>query len=363
MRTLHASTRPNDTNYVDEFTDWVQRYRQRIRWRGGFWSADWFMPGDSKYLDEWFYNRLMFGIQTRVGGDVAWEGVVWQMTLARGGVTERRDMSQLYNAIKVLYTDTSGTDQSTSWVTDASSITQFGRRELILELDDITATEATDAANHRLALSAYPSSEVVAVGANLKPGLQVRAVGRVVTMNNKYVTAGDSTLDNTDAYIEEILDNDCEYVSPGTLETNTRQTKKAAPETARPWNTVQDMVERASSTGELWRFFVGKGGRAEYRKADATPRYEWRGKTLAAIDGNYVPWLVKPAVVRNLSRRQTVPTTSSFFTDGRDFLVGEVEMADDRQNPRLKPISVNEQDIIEAMADYRRWLEEEHEHA
>lgn len=351
------------TAIVDRFTELATRYRHSTRWQGGFWEASWsFIPTEENglttaYLRDWFENRLMFRHEERSGGIVSWQGIIWAMVLTVDGIREERSVGDVYNAIKCAYTDTTGEAQETSFYTNQNSINRYGRRELILTLDNVNTAQAEAAAQSALVETAEAWPHVIGINPSWPDSLDVQAVGDIFTANNKYVTAAVGSSYN--GRISNIISADCEFLTAGGIGVNA-----SVPEgltiNSRAWDVMLELAEHGDGTSP-WRLWCDTGSRVWYQAADNTVLYEYHGrnKGLTDTEGNKNPWLVKPGVIRNMRRRSTTPIPGSFLSSGRDSWVLEVEMADWWTEPSLKPAGIAPEEIQNKMDLYQTWLEAE----
>lgn len=354
------------TDFVEEFARLAERWRRSIRANGGYWEGSWWFPLDrhrpEEYLRGWFEHRLFNRIEEKVGS-ISWQGLVWEMELSLDGIKERRSIGTLYNRVKTLYIDSADdTTKETAWYENAASIAQYGYRELILLPDDPVTTDAAEAmAQQEVSLSAEPWPRTVAIDDRLADGLLVTVAGDVFTANNRYVTAGDGTEDDVSTYIQEIVATDCQFLTVGRIVANTLQTKKAVATPMRAWDKILQLVELGDANFDPWLFYVADGGWAHYGAADPNPRYEWHGRNGGLRDtaGGDSPWLVRPAMVRNMTRKRATPTPDTWRVDGRDSWIAEVEMADGAKMPTLKPDEFDEDELLRAQTNHQRWLERE----
>lgn len=353
---------PQDgTGVVEEFTNRAQRYRHAIRWQGGFWEATWFFPlgGDNTaaYLRDWFETRLAYRHEERVGGVVSWEGIVWEMNLTLDGYREHKSLANVFNAVKTIYLDTTDTSQETVWYTDETSINRYGRREFVLLLDNVTTTQAQAAAQKALAEAKEAWPRVTGIGKQLSSGLDVTAVGDVFTANNRYVTASEGT--NYTDYVTNLVATDCDRLTAGNIKTNALESSPFGIN-IRAWDAILELVERGDDNYNAWRFWVTAGGLAHYEQADNTPIYEWHGSKGGLVDpmGGKSNWLVKPGVVRNMTRREGIPIPGSPLADSRDAWVKEVEMAQGAPEPLLSPAGISAESIENKKKQYAEWLAE-----
>jgi hypothetical protein len=354
---------------IDQLNQGARRYHRNIRRIAGFWDAGFEMAPSQQtplsYLTQWFENRLGFGFQDRLGGAITYAGIIWEMEFAQDGRKARRDYGRIFNATKVLYIDTDGNEQNTSWYTNDASIAQYGRRELIIPLDNVATAVAEAKAQDELVKSAYPPAETIGLGGHIRDGLNVTAAGLAFTANNRYVTAGDGTDGNVSAYIQEIIETDCDFLKVGRIQENTLQVVQGFDGPIRAWDALVDLTDLGDGAIPFV-IYVDADGYCHYHQADATPLYEWRGKSGGGLTtrlGGGSAWGLRPGVVRDLTRPSSKPVPGSFLTDGRDEWVAEIQMADGQDEASLIPDGFDPSDIERAVERNKRWLEQAAEEA
>lgn len=351
------------TSVVDIFTQRVRRYRHSARLLGGFWEASFFIPlgvgGTTKnYLTQWYENRLFHRIQEEVNGVISWEGFVWEMELRVDGYREKISMANVWNAVKIYYTNADNETQETAWYTNDTSISLYGRREMILTRTKSNQSTAEAAAQDFLLLHQQPQPQNLGFDISGEEGLFVQVVGDIFTANNKYVTAGDDTDDDLSAFLQEIIEDDCEFLSVGKIESNTEQVRKSFEIPTRAWDAILNLVDVGN--GGTAPFFVNvkPGSRFHYEAASNSPTYEWRGSAgLVDLVGKRSPWTAAPGVIRNMMRKSGTPIPGSFLQDIRDSWVFEIQMADGFDDPLPKTGEFDPSEIMSAMEQNRRWLE------
>jgi hypothetical protein len=171
------------------------------------------------------------------------------------------------------------------------------------------------------------------------------------------------TAGSVSTFITDILNNECDFVAPGRITTNTLQVLRQYLPYRRCWDVIRELVQAGGSTFKPWRFYVEADGYAAYELVNLNPVFEWRGRDhgLQGPIGRQSPWQVYPGVFRNQLRLPSAPPTETFLTDGRDFLVAEVEMAQGQEFPTLKTHGVNEEDILTRQHRLARQIQLEEE--
>lgn len=375
-------------SFIEDFTDNALRYRHATRYLGGYWDASWFIPfsdprlvGNSplrqqalrqatEYLiREWFENRLLYRIREAAGGALTWQGMVWRMELTYDGSKTVKDMDGVYNRVKVIYTDLTGAKQSTSWYDNLYSQSRYGIRELIIPMDNVSTTEAQTRAQTELTQLAHPIETAVSFHQNdsedeiYREGLAVYAVGDIFTANNKYVgtTSADGTTGNISAFIQAIVENDCQFLSVGNVKTNTVQRRRDFKTPTRAWDALRQLTEVGDASFSPWVIYSHGGGMVRYEPASNKPLYEWRGRDAGLVDltGGGSPWGVLPGVIRDTTRRSTPAIPGTFLQKSNDSWIAEIEMASGSGQPVPKPFSYDDDAILEAYRMNQQWLDEE----
>lgn len=342
----------------------VTNYVHAIRVDRGFYEASWWFPLDrdlgntTSYLKEWFDNRLFCKIEEHV--DVTtWEGVVWTMKLTLEGITAQLDMQRMWNAVRCDYTDTAGSSGSTSWYTNDASITRYGRREYIVDARDVSATEAASLAQRFLAEHASPVLEVVDINPNAPSGLEVSAVGLVVTANNKYVEQAASYLDNTtddiSNVVQDVIDNELEFLTAGNITSNTLQHTRTLDNPTRAYDYLVELTGFSDGSAFTpWLVYVGAGALIHYEEADPTTRYRWIDKERGLRDdlGSSNPWTFWPRPMRVLTLPTGEPVPGSFMDNRGDVWIEQIEMGQDWKQPSLTPGSGNMEELVRMQGQF-----------
>lgn len=358
---------------VDSFELAATRVRHTKRLQGGLWDMAFTiplqLPGGQRlsrsYLQDWFDSRLFHVIKQTSGGATLWRGFVWSMDLTLDGMTRRKDYSEIYNAVKTVYIDESGNNQLTAYYTDDLSISLYGRRELLLYMRNANSAAAIAEAQTALLELKTPWARPIAMDTDNTDQLDVVCVGVVFTANNKFVgaTTLDGTSTNIESVISDIATNDCEFLAPGRMDTNTIQYKRTLDQPVRAWDLVRELTVIGDGSN-LYRSWVSDGDFLHYGAADNEPQYLWqgKGKGLATKSGYFSiadAWAVEPSVVRDMTRPSGPAIPGSSLQDSRDSWIFEAEMADELTAPILKPEFSEEDEVKNAMSMYRRWLEVE----
>lgn len=348
---------------LERFTPHAEEYRATKRWQGGDWEASWWIPLDPSngldedYLRDWFNNRLFLPHQARLSRKIVWNGFIWSMELTVEGETERRDVGEVFNSLTAIWTDEAdgGTYETAPQTADNTRL--YGERQEIIIKNFVSEDEAEAAVTTNLQLMADDSPKPISINPNSKDGLRIQAVGPCFTLNNRFVSAGDDTVDDMSQYVREIIETDCEHATPGDIRQNTLQRRKSVQGYIRAWDALMEMVEAGDGTTP-WRLWITQG-RVNYTPADPTPTMYWTGRKrgITHPDGSKSPWLIEPGVVRNTTRRAGTRQPQSFLTDNRDRLVYEIELSMNQTDPQVKTEPYSPGNLAAAVEANLAWLE------
>lgn len=362
--TLAVRSRVNEgLQQVAELTGRAIAWHRSIRLQGGPWQGGFMLQGSVSELEEIFYSWLGHDLRERAGGDITWEGLIYEMELTVNGRTRRRSLDLMFNSVQAAYIDDANNRGESSWYEQASSIGIYGRRRESVTLDGHPVATAEARAQQFLAERAWPWARTVSAAVrSQEPQLQVTACGYGFTANWKFVTVNDGATGNLSVWLKDIIDTDCEFLDPGSIEANTYQVKRKVQTARRVWDQLEELVDLGDSQQRPYRLYVEPGRRVSYSRIDmSNPAYYWRGDGLHFQSGGQAaesPWLVKPGLVRDMtSLRRSGREPGSLFEDPRDFLVGEVE-AGERSGLSLKPADLLESDMVAAQAEFAEWQSE-----
>lgn len=335
-------------NLTKPLNDW----RRSIRARGGFWLGSGMLTEGEAGITEAdlvkaFYRWLGGDLVERSGGRVTWDGLIYDLELEINGIRRRRSLDDLYNAVATTY-ETEGEVYTSSYATVDQSIARYGRREELLTADNTPAATASAYRDTYLSRSAWPWARPVGVAKPDRSKLTVRACGYVFTANWLFAKQADDTTKNVSTWLSEIVGTaeglssdhggsvsgagDCQFLSGGTIETNTLQRVATLDTEQRTWDLISDLAELGDSSGNPWAAWVDASRRLNYGALDLSVRYYLRGGELFDLLAGpraINPWQVRPGVVRDLSFVMGHAEYGSMLADARDLWVEEVEASAD----------------------------------
>lgn len=340
--------------FVSDVTRHATRYRHAIRLYGGYWTSIWSMENlSATAMRNFFKQKIGFHVNVISGGTKVWEGLIWSMDLSNNGVVRRVSLDKCRNAIKCMYTDVSDdTRKETSWYKHDESISRYGEIQEIVYLDKTTTGAAQAYAQTVLAESAMPLPTVVAVK-EPKPDeiatLKVSAVGYAYTINYKYITLADTSV-NINTAISNILSTDAEFVSAGVVETNTVQVQPPDTET-KAWDYLVELAEIGDGTSPYF-IQVLDNQKLFYKELQPDPTIVWNGRSLTTSSGRSLSqgkWSARPGVLRDLTWDNIPLSSEVFLLNQRDTFVSEVEASVEYNIPLLKSDEEPDSDMLVAL--------------
>lgn len=154
-------------------------------------------------------------------------------------------------------------------------------------------------------------------------------------------------------FISASVTNDCEYLTAGSIQGNYVQINRVLQRDQRCWDTMMNMVELGDTSGNPWRLWVTPDRYLNYKQIDTTPRYYLHdGGIYDSVGGGtaVLPWLIQPAVFRDMSFTVARNEEGSWLDDARDIYVDEVEV-DAKGNVVLKTQLFSEGDLLIEQAE------------
>lgn len=295
---------------------------------GGDWAARFTVSGVSDHiLEQWYADYLGTLLKESFGGVTTFKGILHSMRLAYRGDVHSITLDDMANKIACYYTpDSGGRGELTSFYSDTDSINTYGTRTLIISPErEISQTEAEQRAQAKLAQLAWPRSVPNDMGPwDGGPGsLEVEVIGLVRTLNGILQNSTDETTDDADTAITNMLSG-ADFVSAGTLESNTTQIARVADQEP-TWDRIVDIVANDDSNeSELWLAGCYASDQLDYYELDETVVTYYRDmkrgqRVILDAGGADVPApLVQPGGIA--------------FT--RDIMVGQTRSATLRNDPR-----------------------------
>lgn len=322
-------------------------WRRSVRSEGGFWQGSFTMAGEPTGLINWFYNRLGYHLIERIGTATSWAGMIYELELDHRGHRLRRSLDTLYNAVDISYQD-EGEVLTAGFATEATPINRYGRRELILAADGEPQATAEARRDLELSKSAWAWARPVSLQLGAGTRLEVKVCGYAFTANWMHAKAGDDTEHDLDHWISAVVGTayglssdhggstsgagDCQFLKAGVIDSNTLQVLETTESDMRAWEQITKIVAAGDSATEPWRLWVGLDRKLNYREIDLSPRYYRRNGRIYETPGGdqeVVPWLMGPAVLRDLDYPVKTQEPGSWLEDARDVYLDQIEVQSD----------------------------------
>jgi len=330
-----------DDGVISDLGD-AKGWRRSIRSLGGYWQGSFMLEREPAQIMDAFYNWLGCHVRERVGSVITWEGLVYELELNHRGHRMIRSLDNLYNAVDLSY-QSDNEVYTTGFTTQAQSINRYGRREIMLTADGEPSATAQERRDLHLAQHAWPWARPVSFDQSELTELSVTVCGYAFTANWMLAQAADGTNSNLSDWISTLVGTayglssdhggsvsgagDCEFLKGGTIDANTLQVPEVIEGDPRPWDLIADLVEIGASSSTPWRAWVGADRELHYREIDTEPAYYRRADGVydgAASDQKVVPWLVQPAVLRDLEFPSSWAERGSWLEDARDLYLDEI---------------------------------------
>ncbi|NJL56001.1 hypothetical protein HC928_13025 [bacterium] len=117
-----------------------------------------------------------------------WHGYVQTVTVLNEQTSVVVSLSDVYNSVNVLYTDSSGSASETGFIEDADSITLWGRRQIVLSYNNLTEKAALAKAANYLAVSSQPVARQNILQSNKGSYCELELRGYSSLLETQYAT-------------------------------------------------------------------------------------------------------------------------------------------------------------------------------
>jgi len=302
-----------------------------------------------------FYSSLGTDLKAKSGGILAWEGMVYDVTLNMGSQKRNRSFDEMANWIKVTYTDANNDVQTSAAAQQANSVALYGHKEEIITLDAFDQTPAENRRDTILKQTAWPQTRVVGPNTMKDHSVDILAVGYGWTLNWKYTSTADDSTSDVSTWIEDIIDSDSEYVTKAKIASNSLAVKQMLQSPARSWDVIEQLTDLGDSSNNFYQAYVDDGRKFYYRQIETNYEYIIKHGNLRLRNGAAIsdPWQVRPGVVRDMDYPNVAADPGSYFSDARDFFVEEVEISTGGI-VTLKSAEADEVDLIIAQNEFTK---------
>jgi len=134
------------------------------------------------------------------------------------------------------------------------------------------------------------------------------------------------------AWVQDIIDNDAEFLSTGTIETNYLPVNRVLNSPGRAWDVLLDVADLSDLNDDPRHIFVDIGRRFTYQKIETSPSYYLRQDAIYSSIGGRVainPYHLRPGVVRDIAYPVGGQEYSGWLESAQDIYVEEVEVDED----------------------------------
>lgn len=339
----------------------VLGWNRTIKAMGGYWFGNFEIVGELADLAAKFYEWLSFDIVERASGQVAWEGMIYEMDLtAPNGITRRMSMDDVWNYSRAQHTTPDNTQTSSPWDSVPASITMYGKKETENYIEDIPEASAANYVQRFLQEHAWPWARPVGTGQPTKDGTAtLTGICAGYAHTAAWQFASDDAATTVNGRIIEIIENDCQFLSKGGIAANAEAASPKVNSQKSAWDYLMMLVKSGNADGDPFRLWVDTGRKVHYKKIDTAPVYYYRdGELYSGAGSSKVvnTRLVRPAVIRDMQYLVGKKTRSTWLTDARDFYMMELEVQSDGALI-MKPGIYDESEILAAALEEQKRLD------
>ncbi len=354
---LHTMLSPDD----------YTRLKHRKRYWGGHWDLTFFLAEadiQGGLLDEWFNSWLMGQVVEYFGGAITWRGVIWEMVRIKDGKRQQRSMSNVYNAVKCVYTRVNSSVQvETPWQINDDSISRYLRKELIIYKDNIGDAQAVDEANAALMVAYDAWAQSTDFNTSSKDGLEITVLGMGRLLNNIFCTQTTPTgLIRVDSFIQAIWSNDLapnfDFLIFGGVDSNPLEVEREQRAPTRCGDLI-DALARGGNASTPYRWYIGADLQFRFQIFDNEPTMEWRGMSRGGIflkGGGRITWDANPGVLDDVTL-PAVPAISGDFLQQRNHeIIQQFSMWQGQSGPKPELEQLTEAQLLADLDAYRRMI-------
>ena len=141
---------------------------------------------------------------------------------------------------------------------------------------------------------------------------------------------------------------------------NRLQVKRDYGTPTKAWDRLADLARLGDSSGNNYKIFCGPNRVVSYEAVETTPtRYYKEGGIYAAMsaqaESKQNPWLVRPAMVRDLSWPIKRVLYDQFYEQSNDIYMETVEMGQE-SGFTWRTERFDEAELLNRQREYERWL-------
>ena len=343
------------------------RLRHTKRYYGGAWDLSFFLSDtdfSTGQLNEWFNTWLMSQMAEYHNGSITWTGVIWEMVRVSDGKRQVRSVSDVWNAVKCIYTETESNVQAeTAYQTNQTSIDRYLRREYIVYKDNVSATQAVDFAEDFLNkhYDSWPKSTDFNVSG--EDGLEITALGMGRLFNNFYCTVTTPAgLVDVDDFVDDIWTTDLApylpFLSLGGIETNNYEVEREQRTPTRCGDLI-DALARAGNNVLPYRWQVDGDFQFRFEKMILTPTLEWHGASRGGITkllGDVISWNAEPGIMTDRTVQDLPALPGNYLTQRNHELIEQFSMWQGQEQPTPETEEATEATFLSNIEKYQRMI-------
>lgn len=296
---------------------------------GGYISASFSIVTTESNAWRWVSDYIGKGIQfiNPMAGEgmIAWEGVVYTVSVELGGATVSRSLANVGNSVEVQYAErvypgVDGAQKTTSVASDAASIALYGKRQIRTSAGAMTSADAAYLRDVILTQSKYPLSSANASnrrGRNAPPGgerivkVSVDCAGWWEYLDKTFHVDTNTAFSMLSVIIGFVIDS-ANTTNPNLIDafdwsgiatnTLTRTRYFAASKNMTVRTAIEELCAMGDSSNPYqYCFGLGANRKPYYRAMDFSPKYITRlgdaqGRVYDYTNGNEImPWLLEPS--------------------------------------------------------------------
>lgn len=314
----------------------ISNYSHTLQANGGYWSASFSINLDQGGLEKWIMEGLGRHIEVvDNAGVVIWEGFVNRISASLGALDfVTGPMMDVDNDLLLEYTtlDTTGVApffgaEKELLADNADSITRYGYWPAVLSGGDLSDGRAADQLDTYLAENSWPTNtKSVNTGGAGDTQVSVDCLGYIHMYDKmSYAAAAGADIDLSDKIID-VLDSQLNIIIDTSwvrIASNALQVPAIADKQESGWQVIKRLLSFGDAAFNRYLFGIYANLMPVYEAAPTTLLYQQQlsdpeQKVTTLAGGRVLPWHVLPGKWLLFS----------------DFLVGESEPADLRNDPR-----------------------------
>lgn len=193
------------------------------------------------------------------------------------------------------------TRAETGWYQDATSRAEYGTRDMILLEGGLTTAQANARAikylaEHKWALT-IPPATISPPEKEREDSLHMTFVGYVFTLANRHTQLTGQDI-QASAAVSALLAEASEFVSVGSVQSNTLSVHIDDAEALRVWDVLQTVITSGDASGNRWTGGVYNDRKFIYQLASVLPVARLRGGRLLTLSGGDLEgWYARPGYV------------------------------------------------------------------